>query len=405
MARGWTNRCPLLFTPSAGAVLGSDHAGTMECRYNHGPIMRPGKGVDVLASFQIELRGRHNDMTPCMKGSPAIVSGKHGSGRVVLVSPHMEDGQPAVLRQLFRLAAGVLHEHPPQCNGLPPLHPAPPRPPPRGHRFTYGGYDPAAGINRHRDGAQSTAPAAEPGAADSSDDADADSDGAGASGGAANVRSQPRRVWSASTSRLLRTDADSDGAGASGGAANARPQPRRVWSASTSRLLRTAIVAPQPESPPPRRRTRAPARRPRPRPRPPPAAATVAPALDEGAWTADDEAEAGMVTPARKPPAVPTDAFLPPCPATPPGQASAATTMGTTMADHAARRTGGRRRRSGPVPTTWSKGRTRLSRAPGTPSLPSVMPRRRQPRPAQPTRVLTVAKVINMSDLMMLGFP
>ena len=111
-ARGWHPTCPVMFTPAAATTLGPDHAGSTTCRYNNGPLMRPGKGVDVLANFgDIELRGSRGKYTPVMRNCPCIVSGKFGDGRVVLVSPHPEDGMAPVLRQLIRLASGLLDDY------------------------------------------------------------------------------------------------------------------------------------------------------------------------------------------------------------------------------------------------------------------------------------------------------
>ena len=70
--------------------------------------MLPGPGVDTLATFEFELRGRKGTYAPVMKGSPAIVCGTFGKGRVVLCSPHCEDGMAPVLRQIFRFASSAI---------------------------------------------------------------------------------------------------------------------------------------------------------------------------------------------------------------------------------------------------------------------------------------------------------
>ena len=72
------------------------------CRYNNGPLMVCGAGVQPLATFMSDLRGRKNKYPPSeMRESAAIVMGKCGKGTVVLQSPHLESSRDVYVQSLF----------------------------------------------------------------------------------------------------------------------------------------------------------------------------------------------------------------------------------------------------------------------------------------------------------------
>ena len=98
--------CRLSFTEQGQRILGA-RAGEVCARYANGPILRATpEGVTVvhtLAHFDSEFRAPVGAAF-FMAGSPAIVSGTCGSGLVVLLSPHLEDGSDEAARTPFRNA-------------------------------------------------------------------------------------------------------------------------------------------------------------------------------------------------------------------------------------------------------------------------------------------------------------
>ena len=135
-ARGMSQRCWLAYTQHGKEVLGAGAIDEVVVRYANGPLLRinstdvdvsegkePSGGSSVLrqdsdsprrpfvvASFMSDFARRKSQPVGVMCGSPAIVAGWCGRGRVVLVSPHPEDGEPATrphFRNLFRWAASV----------------------------------------------------------------------------------------------------------------------------------------------------------------------------------------------------------------------------------------------------------------------------------------------------------
>ena len=76
----------------AGAALPS----TFSVRYANGPLFEIlDSCVESFVDFQSQLRGKRGTYPPLMKGSPALLGGPFGKGRVLLVSPHIE-GTPAL---------------------------------------------------------------------------------------------------------------------------------------------------------------------------------------------------------------------------------------------------------------------------------------------------------------------
>ena len=60
-------------------------------RYANGPLLEIlDSCVESFVDFQSQLRGKRGTYPPLMKGSPALLGGPLGKGRVLLVSPHIE---------------------------------------------------------------------------------------------------------------------------------------------------------------------------------------------------------------------------------------------------------------------------------------------------------------------------
>jgi hypothetical protein len=100
--------CELLFTGEGRDFLGAG-SGLVMVRYTNGPtfLNEDPTVVKSLADFMTEYQGNLGKYPAGMKGSPAVVYGHCGAGLVVLVSPHMEDGNDesawAPFRNIFRL--------------------------------------------------------------------------------------------------------------------------------------------------------------------------------------------------------------------------------------------------------------------------------------------------------------
>ena len=83
-------------------------------RYANGPLLSIGQDSNAiaLAIFKSDFAKKKSMKRGIMKDSPAILvsdATEHRKGRVVLISPHPEDGEPwtkAHFRNLFRWAAG-----------------------------------------------------------------------------------------------------------------------------------------------------------------------------------------------------------------------------------------------------------------------------------------------------------
>mmetsp|Transcript_9159 Transcript_9159/g.18338 ORF Transcript_9159/g.18338 Transcript_9159/m.18338 type:complete len:590 (-) Transcript_9159:29-1798(-) len=110
-ARGKTDSCILDLknvTPS-GAEFNARKK--IICRYANGPLLVCGTGVQPLATFMSELRGKKNKYPSEMSGTAAIAMGKCGKGTVVLQSPHLESSSDVYVQSLFlgmfRCAAGL----------------------------------------------------------------------------------------------------------------------------------------------------------------------------------------------------------------------------------------------------------------------------------------------------------
>eukprot|EP01062_Namystynia_karyoxenos_P052879 TRINITY_DN4257_c1_g1_i1.p1 TRINITY_DN4257_c1_g1~~TRINITY_DN4257_c1_g1_i1.p1 ORF type:complete len:805 (+),score=172.24 TRINITY_DN4257_c1_g1_i1:130-2415(+) len=115
--RGKSDCCELRYTEQGQGPMGVQGFGGAMCRYANGPIFSvSGPGVESFATYHCEFRGPKGDY-PCLQfGSPAIVAGHCGKGRVVLISPHFEDGEPVSrshFRSLFRWSGQMAAEQPP----------------------------------------------------------------------------------------------------------------------------------------------------------------------------------------------------------------------------------------------------------------------------------------------------
>jgi len=126
-ARGRTDKCVLEVHPGGEAVLGpeAEIGGQCVVRYCNGPLLEvteEGTGIQggtrSLATFVTELRGAKNTYPPAMAGSSAIAAGAYGRGRVVIISPHVEDGElPHAPRKhahkfrcMYRWASGLVKD-------------------------------------------------------------------------------------------------------------------------------------------------------------------------------------------------------------------------------------------------------------------------------------------------------
>jgi len=96
-------------TPQGRKILG-DRPGLLDVRYANGPIIGPAQleavpDYEVLAFFRSEV-AEHGTPLGVMTNSPAVAIGRYGQGRVVFVSPHLEqtDGLEDLVRQAARWA-------------------------------------------------------------------------------------------------------------------------------------------------------------------------------------------------------------------------------------------------------------------------------------------------------------
>jgi putative intracellular protease/amidase len=79
-ARGKTDACALRLTEHAAMQLGEVAAESrLAVRYCNGPLMEAHEGVEILATFDSELRGRRSKYPAEMRGTAAIVSGRYRS--------------------------------------------------------------------------------------------------------------------------------------------------------------------------------------------------------------------------------------------------------------------------------------------------------------------------------------
>ena len=98
-------------TPEGQRALGIKEA-VVDIHYENGPLLAPGQNRYIpaftpLAAFETEMR-QNNAPEGVMKGTPAIVAGRYGRGRVLCFSPHPEltPGLETVARNAVRWAAG-----------------------------------------------------------------------------------------------------------------------------------------------------------------------------------------------------------------------------------------------------------------------------------------------------------
>ena len=114
--RGMSQRCWLQYSEEGQNIMMGKTSEVNEyvVRYANGPLLSINQDSNAiaLAIFQSDFAKKKSITRSIMKGSPAIVvSGatEDRKGRVVLISPHPEDGEPwtkAHFRNLFRWAAG-----------------------------------------------------------------------------------------------------------------------------------------------------------------------------------------------------------------------------------------------------------------------------------------------------------
>ena len=83
-----------------------------EIFYHNGPVWGPGDkdtaACEVLATFRTEVTSTNSTPRVKMEGTPAILCGRYGKGRVICSSPHPEatDGMEESFRRMVRWAAG-----------------------------------------------------------------------------------------------------------------------------------------------------------------------------------------------------------------------------------------------------------------------------------------------------------
>ncbi|CAK9004677.1 Uncharacterized protein CT_035 [Durusdinium trenchii] len=108
--RGKTADCRLRPTAAGKKIAGSLQE-EFAAPYANGPLLEIlDSAVDSLVDFQSQLCGKKGTYPKLMQGSPAVVAGPHGKGRVLLISPHIE-GNPALgdaFRSFVKWTAGGL---------------------------------------------------------------------------------------------------------------------------------------------------------------------------------------------------------------------------------------------------------------------------------------------------------
>ncbi|HIL24973.1 MAG TPA: hypothetical protein EYG19_06195 [Verrucomicrobia bacterium] len=102
--RGPSATVQMELTDAGRKILG-DKKGAFDVRYHNGPIMSPmgkaGLGAfQPLAHFRSEV-SRYEPQKGTMTGTPAIISGHYGKGRVLCISPHPESS-PALYELVRR---------------------------------------------------------------------------------------------------------------------------------------------------------------------------------------------------------------------------------------------------------------------------------------------------------------
>jgi gamma-glutamylcyclotransferase (GGCT)/AIG2-like uncharacterized protein YtfP/glutamine amidotransferase-like uncharacterized protein len=114
--RGMSQRCWLEYSEEGQKIMTGtvDRVNSCLVRYANGPLLSINETSNAiaLAIFRSDFAKKKSMKKGIMKDSPAIVvsdSTKARKGRVVLISPHPEDGEPwtkSHFRNLFRWAAG-----------------------------------------------------------------------------------------------------------------------------------------------------------------------------------------------------------------------------------------------------------------------------------------------------------
>jgi predicted deacylase len=104
-----TGLVKLELTPRGREILG-DKSGEFDCKYANGPILVPAlieslPDYEPLAFFRTEL-AKNDTPAGIMVNSPAIVAGRCGKGRVIVISPHPEQ-QPGLEDFIPRAVAWV----------------------------------------------------------------------------------------------------------------------------------------------------------------------------------------------------------------------------------------------------------------------------------------------------------
>ena len=114
--RGMSQRCFLSYTDAGRDIMNAQNVEESVVRYANGPIMAIGEHAPddtfAVALFRSDFARKASSPIGVMKDSAAIIASnpplQSGRGRVVLLSPHMEDGEPwtrAHFRNLFRWTA------------------------------------------------------------------------------------------------------------------------------------------------------------------------------------------------------------------------------------------------------------------------------------------------------------
>lgn len=98
-------------TDAGRKLLGSTER-ELKVNYHNGPVWGPGSKLapacQVLGVFRTEVFPTNRTATVTMSGTPALITGRYGKGRIICSSPHPEStaGLDEIFRHMVRWAAG-----------------------------------------------------------------------------------------------------------------------------------------------------------------------------------------------------------------------------------------------------------------------------------------------------------
>ena len=98
---------------AAGQKILGPQPGLVAAFYHNGPVWGPGEGTkpfaEAWACFRTEITEPDKTPQARMIGSPALLAGRYGRGRVLCASPHIEatEGLEEMFRRMVRWAAGA----------------------------------------------------------------------------------------------------------------------------------------------------------------------------------------------------------------------------------------------------------------------------------------------------------